>query len=411
LNKTNLKDLSLEGLQKLVIDYGQPSYRARQLAEWLFQKDAATFEDMLNLPATLREALEKKHTVDRLRQLKRLVSSEGTTRKYLFELSDGNTVESVLMQHDYGASVCVSTQVGCRMGCALCASTLGGWVRNLTPGEIYEQVLAIRRNQGRGVQRIVIMGTGEPLDNLNHTLVFVRNITADYGLGISTRRITLSTCGLVPKIKELAASGLGITLAVSLHAPDDDLRNRIVPVNRRYPLAELIPACAEYIKQTGRRVTFEYALIRGVNDAPEQAKALAALVRGLNCHVNLIPVNTVQERGAKPPGASTVRWFQELLETRGIPVTVRREMGADINAACGQLRAVDLRNTAATSSPSPGMSSNRVPSPKSSPPEPVRKEPVRKEPARKEPVRKEPVRKEPVRKKSSRKGPSRKGPS
>ncbi|MDA8097489.1 MAG: 23S rRNA (adenine(2503)-C(2))-methyltransferase RlmN [Clostridia bacterium] len=349
LTKFNLKDLSLEGLQDLVADLGQPQYRARQLAEWVFQKDVASFDDMSNLPASLRTDLDRQYTLGRLRQIKRLVSNEGETEKYLFGLSDGNTVESVLMRHDYGSSACVSTQVGCRMGCVFCASSLGGWVRNLTPGEIYDQVLAIRRSTGADVQRVVIMGTGEPLDNLDHTLVFIRNITADYGLGISTRRITLSTCGLVPEIGRLANSGLGVTLAVSLHAPNDDLRNRIVPVNRRYPLAQLIRACGEYTLRTGRRVTFEYALIQGLNDAPGQANALTELLRGLNCHVNLIPVNYVPERGSTPPDPVTVRRFQEVLELKGIPVTVRREMGADINAACGQLRTAASSQRAASS--------------------------------------------------------------
>lgn len=334
----NLKDFSLSELEEEAVRNGQPRYRGRQVAEWVFQKDAESFEAMTNLPAGFRSGLAARFTLGRLTQLQRLSSAGGDTVKYLFGLADGNAVETVLMVHDYGSSVCVSTQVGCRMGCAFCASTLEGWVRNLTSGEIYDQVLGARRDTGRDVQRVVIMGTGEPLDNFVNTVRFMETLSADYGLGISRRRITLSTCGLVPRIRELADRGLGITLAVSLHAPNDGLRDRIMPVNRRYPLRQLIPACRDYAVRTGRRVTFEYALLGGVNDAPAQAKELAGLIRGLLCHVNLIPVNAVPERGYKPPTAETVDRFQDVLERSGIPVSVRREMGADINAACGQLR-------------------------------------------------------------------------
>lgn len=337
-NMINLKDLSLEEMQELAIALGQPRYRGRQLAEWVFRKDAESFDAMTNLPAAFRSELAARFTLGRLTHLKRLSSADGDTVKYLFGLSDGNAVETVLMVHDYGTSVCVSTQVGCRMGCAFCASALGGWVRNLTSGEIYDQVLAVRRDTGRDVQRVVIMGTGEPLDNFENTVRFIETLSADYGLGISRRRITLSTCGLVPQILELADRGLGITLAVSLHAPNDDLRNRFMPVNRRYPLKRLIPACRDYAVRTGRRVTFEYALLKGVNDAPAQAAELADLIRGMLCHVNLIPVNPVPERGYSPPTREAVARFQDVLERNGISVTVRREMGADIGAACGQLR-------------------------------------------------------------------------
>lgn len=334
----NLKDLSLEEMQAEAVRRGEPRYRGRQLAQWVFQKDAASFDAMTNLPAGFRFGLAAGFTLGRLEMLRRAAAADGDTVKYLFGLPDGNAVETVRMVHDYGNSVCVSTQVGCRMGCGFCASTLGGLARNLTSGEIYDQVLGVRRDTGRDVQRVVLMGTGEPLDNFEPVARFIETLTADYALGISRRRVTLSTCGLVPGIRKLADRAPGITLAVSLHAPDNALRNRIMPVNRRYPLEVLMPACREFAARTGRRVTFEYALLGGVNDAPGQAAQLAALVRDMLCHINLIPVNVVPERGYSPPPGQTMARFRAVLEQKGISVTVRREMGADIGAACGQLR-------------------------------------------------------------------------
>lgn len=336
--KRNLKDLSRAEMEEEAVRRGQPRYRGRQLAEWVFRKDAASFDAMTNLPADFRAGLAADYSPGRLKQLKRLAAADSSTIKYLFGLPDGEAVETVLMVHDYGTSACVSTQVGCRMGCSFCASTLGGLVRNLSAGEIFDQVPGIRRDTGRDVQRVVIMGAGEPLDNFENTMRFIETVTADYGPEISRRRITLSTCGLVPQIKKLADRVPGITLAVSLHAPDNELRNQIMPVNRRYPLEQLMPACEEYAARTGRRVTFEYALLAGVNDAPVQATQLAALVRGVLGHINLIPVNVVPERGYTPPTGKAVARFKQILERNGISVTVRREMGADIEAACGQLR-------------------------------------------------------------------------
>ncbi|MBO8127685.1 MAG: 23S rRNA (adenine(2503)-C(2))-methyltransferase RlmN [Peptococcaceae bacterium] len=338
MSKLALKDLDLAALEKQVVAWGQPRYRGRQLAEWIFKKGVTDFDDMTNLPADFRSQLQHEAEITRLVVLKKLVSDSGDTVKYLFGLADGGAVEGVLMKHNYGRTACVSTQVGCRMGCLFCASALGGWERNLTAGEIYDQVLTIQKDEGCRISHIVVMGTGEPLDNYEHTMRFIDNISAPYGLLISPRRITLSTCGLVPAIRRLAGERRGLTLAVSLHAPNDELRNRLVPVNRRYPLGELIPACRDYAAATGRRVSLEYALLRGYNDRPELAHQLAELSSGWLCHVNLIPVNVVPERGFYPPSRKRIQYFKNILMQHGIPVTIRKEMGADINAACGQLR-------------------------------------------------------------------------
>ncbi|MDI6711323.1 MAG: 23S rRNA (adenine(2503)-C(2))-methyltransferase RlmN [Thermoanaerobacterales bacterium] len=334
----DLKSMTLAGIEELVGSWGWPRYRARQLAVWLWQKGALSFQEMTDLPLAARQMLNERAVITRLELLERLAAPDGETVKFLFGLADGQGVETVLLRHDYGRSVCLSTQVGCRMGCAFCASTLGGRVRDLTAGEIYDQVLAVRRCEGEQATHIVLMGIGEPLDNLAAVLVFLENVSAPYGLGISPRRITLSTCGLVPRIRDLASYRLGLTLAVSLHAPNNELRDRLVPINRWYPLEELIPACRDYARATGRRVTFEYALIKGVNDSDGHALQLGALLKGILGHVNLIPVNDVPERGFTAPGAERVNAFRRILERQGMAVTVRREMGAAIGAACGQLR-------------------------------------------------------------------------
>lgn len=333
-----IKDFSFSRLRDLVLQMGQPAYRAKQLAGWVFKKGVLSFDLMTDLPAEMRAELSARYTLGGLVILRRQCSSRGETTKYLFGLSDGQAVESVLMVHNYGRTVCVSTQVGCRMGCRLCASGLGGLVRNLKPGEIYDQVLTVQREAGVRISHVVLMGTGEPLDNYENTLVFLEHLTAPYGLNISYRRITLSTCGLVPEIRALAQMGLPLTLAVSLHAPNNRLRDEIVPINRRYPLEELLAACREYSHRTGRRVTFEYALWRGVNDSHVHAEELGRILRGMLCHVNLIPANPVAERGVKRSTDVNIRRFRQVLERYGVPVTVRRELGADIDAACGQLR-------------------------------------------------------------------------
>jgi len=336
--KANLKDLTLPEIEDLIRDLGAAKYRARQIAEWIFQKGAVSFQEMTNLSIRLREQLEERFRISRPEIHLKFFSRRGDTVKYLFRLHDGQMVESVFMKQVYGRSVCVSTQVGCRMGCRLCASGLEGLERNLSPGEIYDQVLGIQQDTGTRISHIVVMGAGEPLDNYGATVTFIKNISAPYGFNISCRHITVSTCGLVPGIRALATEGLPLTLAVSLHAPDDELRDSLVPVNRKYPLGELLAACTEYAARTGRRITFEYALLAGVNDSRENAEKLAGLLSGMLCHVNLIPANPVTERGVRSPSRRQIGIFKRILEERGITATVRRELGGDIDAACGQLR-------------------------------------------------------------------------
>lgn len=337
-NKINLKNLNLSGLEKLVAGLGYPGYRARQIARWVFVKGAGTFEDMTDLPPGLRATLAGLAWTGVLEVVDRQLSRTGDTAKYLFRLPDGQLVESVYMVYSYGRSVCLSTQAGCRMGCRLCASGLEGLVRNLTAGEMYEQVLGIQRKEKCRISHLVLMVTGEPLDNLANVLRFMENITADYGLGISYRRITISTCGLVPQMMELAERKLPVTLAVSIHASNDRLRNELVPINKKYPLAVLMQACRDYTAATGRRITFEYALQAGLNDSAGQALELAGLLQRTISHVNLIPANPVPERGVRPSPPNRVEAFRQILEKQGIPVTVRRKLGADIGAACGMLR-------------------------------------------------------------------------
>lgn len=335
--KVNLTDLTLPEMEGLLAGLGELKYRAEQICRWIFQRGVNNIAEMTDLSLGLRRKLADIALVGGLQILRRQVAGDGTA-KYLLALTDGETVESVLLRHDYGNSVCVSSQAGCRMGCRFCASTLGGLVRNLTAGEIYSQVQAICEDSGERVSSVVIMGSGEPLDNLPAVDKFIELITAPYGLNIGARHITLSTCGLVPAIRELAQRKLPITLSVSLHAPNDELRDRLMPVNKKYPLKELLAACREYVSITKRRITFEYALIRGYNDSREMARELGRLLKGILCHVNIIPVNSVKERAYQKPAPAQVREFQKILEELRIPVTVRREMGAEIDAACGQLR-------------------------------------------------------------------------
>lgn len=337
-NRVNLKDLTLPELEELFKDLGEAPYRARQVADWVFNKGISALDEMTNLPRGLRELLAELATPGHIAIINKQESLRGDTAKYLFRLTDGQAVETVLMTHSYGRSVCISTQVGCRMACSLCASALGGLVRNLTPGEMYDQVLAVQKDSGRRVSHVVLMGSGEPLDNYGNTIKFLVNINAGYGLNIGFRHITLSTCGIVPRIRDLAEKGFPITLAVSLHAADNELRNRLVPMNRKYPLEQLMEACRYYSSRTGRRITFEYALLAGVNNSPAQAVKLANLIRVIPCHVNLIPYNPVRERKFDRPSPAAVRRFREVLEEAGVEATVRRELGTDIDAACGQLR-------------------------------------------------------------------------
>ncbi|NLJ77298.1 MAG: 23S rRNA (adenine(2503)-C(2))-methyltransferase RlmN [Peptococcaceae bacterium] len=336
--RVNLKSLSYDELEAFIVGLAVEKYRAQQIATWIFKHGVTSFQEMTNLSKDLRRRLETKSWISKPDIKTRLQSKRGDTVKYLFALSDGQLVESVLMRHDYGRSVCVSTQVGCRYGCRLCASGLEGLVRSLDAGEIYDQVLGIENDIGERISSLVIMGSGEPLDNYRATLVFIKNIAAPYGLNIGYRHITISTCGLVPGIRRLAAEGLPLTLAVSLHAPNDSLRDQLVPINKKYPLSELITASRDYVRETGRRITFEYALVAGVNDSAGHARELCGLLQDILCHVNLIPANQVIERGVKPPTKRQIELFRSILESNMLTTTVRREFGSDINAACGQLR-------------------------------------------------------------------------
>lgn len=333
----NLSDLGLEQTEELMKSLGEPRYRAKQVFKWVHQRGVFGFAEMTDIPLELREKLKASCIIGLPEILARQKSSDGTT-KYLFAYPDGNAVESVLLPHDYGRSVCVSSQVGCRMGCRFCASTIGGLVRNLTAGEIYSQVMAIQLDTGGRVSSIVVMGSGEPLDNLGEVVRFIRLITSDEGLNIGARHITVSTCGEVPGIMQLAAEKLQITLSVSLHASNDEIRDQIMPINRKYPVNKLMEACRKYIEITNRRITFEYALINELNDSVEHAMELGRMLKGMLCHVNLIPLNQVEERDFKKSSPTRVQSFKNTLEKIGIPVTVRREMGGDIDAACGQLR-------------------------------------------------------------------------
>ena len=334
----DIKSMTLAELTAALAELSEPAYRAKQLYAWMHVRLATAYEEMTNLPKSLREKLAERYPLTVLTKAVRLDSQLDGTKKYLFRLPDGNVIESVRMEYHHGVSVCISSQVGCRMGCTFCASTIGGLVRNLTPSEMAEQIYAITRDTGDRVSNIVVMGTGEPLDNYDNLLAFLRIITDENGLHISQRNVTVSTCGLVPKLRSLADLNLAITPAISLHAPNDELRKKLMPVANSFSVRELIDAAKYYTEKTGRRMTFEYSLIAGVNDSGAQAKELAALLKGLSAHVNLIPVNPVSERDYKRSLVKNVLHFQKMLENEGIHVTIRRELGSDINAACGQLR-------------------------------------------------------------------------
>ncbi len=335
---TDIKSLDNTKLQELMISLGEKPFRAKQLYNWLHVRLAESYGQMSNLPLALRERLEKEFPLLTLSQVNRQVSALDGTRKYLFALPDGNLVESVWMQYRHGNSVCISSQAGCRMGCAFCASTLDGLARNLVPSEMLEQIYAIQRDTKQRVSNVVVMGTGEPLDNYENLLVFLRMLTDENGLHISQRNVTVSTCGLVPQIYALAKEKLQITLALSLHAATDEKRSSLMPVAKRYSIRELMEACRFYWKETGRRLTFEYSLIGGINDSDEDAQLLSILARNVGCHVNLIPINPVRERSFVRSKAERIAAFKNKLEKTGINVTIRREMGRDIDGACGQLR-------------------------------------------------------------------------
>ena len=316
----------------------EKSFRAKQIYEWLHVHHARSFDEMTSLSKALREKLDQRFTIPSLRTLEVLRSKIDGTEKYLFALEDGNVIESVLMRYSYGISVCISSQVGCRMGCRFCASTIGGRVRDLTASEMLSQVTEISRQAGERVSHVVIMGSGEPLDNYDNLVRFLRIMGDPDGERLSLRDITVSTCGIVPNIYALADEGLPVTLALSLHAPTQEKRERLLPVSRRYRLPEVMDAMRYYFDKTGRRITFEYSCVEGENTSSEDAVLLADLVRGMNCHINLIPVNPVEERSFRRPDRRDIEAFRGMLEKRGISVTIRREMGRDINGACGQLR-------------------------------------------------------------------------
>ncbi|MDD7674003.1 MAG: 23S rRNA (adenine(2503)-C(2))-methyltransferase RlmN [Oscillospiraceae bacterium] len=333
----NLRSLTLAELADLLKTMGQPAFRAKQVFTWL-HRGIRSFDEMTDLPKTLRAALAEEYPLYTPQAVRRQESARDGTVKYLWRLSDGNCVETVLMRYHYGNTVCISTEVGCRMGCAFCASTLGGLVRRLEPAEMLDQVLFTQLDSGLPISHIVLMGIGEPLDNFDNVLKFLENVNSPLGLNISMRHISLSTCGLVPKIDALAEKKLQLTLSVSLHAPNNSVRDTIMPVNRAYPMEELIAACRRYYQATSRRISFEYAMIDGVNDTPAAARELLEKMRGLPAHFNLIPLNRVEESPLRPSSRAAVAEFQRILEQGGIPATVRRTLGGDIDASCGQLR-------------------------------------------------------------------------
>ena len=331
----DLKSLSLQEMTDVLKSMGQPAFRGKQVFTWL-HKGARSFDEMTNLPKTLRDQLAAECILTVPKVARKQVSQQDGTMKYLWELSDGNCIESVLMRYHHGNTVCISSQVGCRMGCAFCASTIAGKVRNLTPAEMLDQVLFTQLDSGLEISNIVLMGIGEPMDNLDTVLKFLELVNHPDGMNIGMRHISLSTCGVIPGIRRLAESNLQLTLSVSLHAPDDETRSRIMPVNRAYDVELLFDACHRYFQRTGRRISFEYAMIDGVNDNDWQADLIAKKLRGMPGHVNLIPLNDVVESPYKP--SRRVAAFQKRLESHGITATVRRSLGGDIDASCGQLR-------------------------------------------------------------------------
>ncbi len=334
----DIRSLYPEELNELVVSLGEKPFRARQLFSWLHEKQAVSYDEMTNLPAAFREKLGREQPLTTLRCIRTQTSAIDGTQKKLFALNDGNVIESVLMRYHHGNTVCVSSQVGCRMNCSFCASGVDGLVRNLLPSEMLEQVYRIQKETGERVSNIVIMGSGEPLDNYENVMRFIRLAVHEEGLNLSQRNITLSTCGLVPGILKLAEEKLAVTLAVSLHAPNDEKRRKLMPVAKRYSIAEILDACRAYFEKTGRRVSFEYALVAGENDSEEDAAQLARLMRKIHGHVNLIPVNPVKEHKYRRPDKKVGLYFQNNLEKYGINVTIRRELGSDIDGACGQLR-------------------------------------------------------------------------
>lgn len=337
MEKLDILSMSLSDLETTLLDMGEKKFRAKQVFEWLHIKRVSDFSLMTNLSSDLRLKLSENFQITELKIVRKLCSKIDGTIKYLYELSDGNHIETVLMDYHHGDSICISTQVGCKMGCKFCASTIAGFKRNLTPSEMLSQIYTAEKDSGRKISSIVMMGIGEPLDNYDNVIKFLNLVSCPEGNNMSLRHLSLSTCGLVNRINDLSEHKFGLTLSISLHAANNKQRSEIMPVNDKYDINELISACKNYIKKTGRRISFEYALINGVNDSRETANELISLLRGMNCHVNIIPVNKIKERNYKTD-TSSVRKFQHYLEEGGINATVRRTLGSDINAACGQLR-------------------------------------------------------------------------
>lgn len=338
MEKIDIKSLNYDELADYIVSIGEKKFRAAQLYSWMHEKLACSYDEMTNISDKLKKVLKENTLYTCLEPVRVQESQIDGTKKYLFRLYDGNLIESVFMRYHHGNSVCISSQVGCKMGCRFCASTLNGCVRNLEPSEMLDQIYRIQSLTGERVSNIVIMGSGEPMDNYDNVVKFLGLINSDKGLNISQRNITVSTCGLVPRIKQLAELKLQITLAISLHAPNDELRKTMMPIAYTYSIEQIMDACRYYLSQTARRISFEYSLVKGVNDSPECARQLIKLVHGMNCHINLIPVNPIKERDYEQSEKNLIHNFKEILEKAGVNVTIRREMGRDIDGACGQLR-------------------------------------------------------------------------
>ena len=341
---TDIKSMNIEELKALMTELGDKPFRAKQIYSWLHERLVTSYDEMTNIPKSLKEKL-KDYPITALEMVDVQISKIDGTRKYLFRLSDGNVIESVLMRYKHGNSVCISSQVGCRMGCRFCASTIGGLTRGLQASEMLDQIYRIQVLSGERVSNVAVMGTGEPLDNYENLLRFIHILTEEGGLHISQRNLTVSTCGLVPKMYELAKEKFQMTLALSLHAPNDEKRQELMPIARKYTMDEVLDACRNYFEETGRRITFEYSLVAGVNDSDQDARELSGKIGDINCHVNLIPVNPIKERSFQRSTRQAVENFKIKLEKCGINVTIRREMGSDIDGACGQLRKSYMEKT------------------------------------------------------------------
>lgn len=346
MNKKDIRSLSLEELKIEMEGIGEKAFRAKQVYEWLHVKLVDSFEEMTNLSKGLRETLDDAYRIPSVRMVERQISQIDGTNKFLFQLEDGHVVESVLMRYKHGNSVCISSQVGCRMGCKFCASTIGGLERDMLPSEMLGEIYQIQKISGERVSNIVIMGTGEPLDNYDNFVRFIRLISDENGLNISQRNITVSTCGIVPNMKRLAEEKFQITLALSLHGSTQEKRKTLMPVANKYELSEVLEACDYYFEKTGRRISFEYSLVQGVNDRDEDARELIAILKPRNCHLNLIPVNPIKERDFQRPSRKSAEEFKNKIEKSGVNVTIRRELGSDIDGACGQLRRRHIENNA-----------------------------------------------------------------